>query len=124
MQRRFICLLALCTSAILARGGCSPAYGLAAQYTLTVLGPTQVRGNPTIATAIAPDGATIVGDLTGGVDYNSAVEFTPIAQALSTPVSGAFDVEEGAKSFSKIGRAYVEMDGHVYLARCPATRWM
>jgi hypothetical protein len=87
-------MISLCAGAALG-GSALQAYGLAAQYTLTVLGPTQVRGNPTIATAIAPDGATIVGDLTGGVDYNSAVEFTPIAQALSTPVSGAFDVEEG-----------------------------
>ena len=36
----------------------------------------------------------------------------------------AFGVEEGAESFSKIGGACVETDGHVYLARCPATRWM
>ena len=30
----------------------------------------------------------------------------------------AFGVEEGAESFSKIGGACVETDGHVYLARC------
>ena len=71
------------------------AWGLAAQYTLTVLGPDEVRGTPTRATAITPEGDTIVGDLSSAADYNVAVQFTPISQALSGAVSGAFDVEEG-----------------------------
>jgi hypothetical protein len=71
------------------------AWGLAAQYTLTVLEQHEVQGTQPSANAIDPDDGTIVGDIFPGAAYNQAIQFTPTFQVLSGPVSGAFDVEEG-----------------------------
>jgi uncharacterized membrane protein len=66
---------------------------LAQEYTLTVLGPPEYLGSTPVATAIDPEGETVVGTLGLNADYPSALQFYPTFEAIGPRFSAAFGVE-------------------------------